>query len=497
MKKILFVLSLFYFQSHAQDVDLIWSEEIPTKTKSGVSILGSNGNQYYTTYTDRDDNLKGRIFDQYMKLVKESVISFNLDEDTKYSYKGAFFLNNNILHFISQYKKKNKQSYLFAGSTDFQLKTSENVKILNEVEDQKVEKFGMYSISPDSTKILTYYELKTKKKEPSILVFKVFDSKIENVFNEGAVSLPIKSKNYSTEEIRVDNLGNVYVMASVTKEKKEQKKNESKYYYKLVVFAKDKTVKEFDFDFPESNISYADIIAGKDNTFFCTGFLTVLSNGKKGMVSDKMFFTKIDCKTLELSKTNLLQVPGLYPDKIKKVQDFVPYKIREIYQKKDGGFAIVAEQYKLIISTYTSANGMTHTTYRYYYCDIACVQVDNKYDVTSVTRIPKYQLNAENPSIISTFINDDVYIVYEDVAKNIDANTDKKIKRSSTTLFSNSSNNSLFLLRISKTGEMEKNIIYDYKDTKIKPYIKGSREVRPGQILLNAFDQIGLLTIKA
>ena len=496
MKKILFALAFICYQSHAQDIDMIWSEEIPTKSKSGVSILGSNGDQYYTTYVDRDDKLQGRIFDKYMKLVKESQISFNLEEDSKYSYQGAFFLKKNILHFIKYYQKKNKQSLLFGATTDFQLRTSENVKVLNEVEDQRVENFGLYSISPDSTKILTYHELKTKKKEPSILVYKVVNTNLDEILNEGAVSLPIKSKNYSTEEIRVDNLGNVYVMASVVKEKKEQKKDQSKYFYKLIVFGKDKTVKEFDFDFPDNNISYADIIAGKDNTFFCTGFLSTLSKSKKGLVSDKMFFTTINCNTLQLSDTKLIQVPGLYPDKIKKAEDFVPYKIREIYQKKDGGFTILAEQYKLVIRTYTSGNGMVNTSYYYYYCDIACVQVDNKYDVTSVTRVPKYQLNAENPSIISTFIDDQLYVVYEDVAKNIEANTDKKIKRSSTSLFSSSSKNSLFLVRISQSGEMEKNIIYDYKDTKIKPYIKGSKQVRPGQILLNAGEKIGLLTVK-
>uniref|UniRef100_UPI00404B6ADD hypothetical protein n=1 Tax=Flavobacterium sp. TaxID=239 RepID=UPI00404B6ADD len=494
MKKILFILLFFGYYSHAQDVELIWSEEIPTKARS-LTILGSNGSQFYTTHVDNDDQLKGRIFDRFMKLSNEKPINFNFDDDDKYNYDGAYFLNNSILHFILLQKSK-KESYFFGASTDFQLNTSENVKVLSEVQDQKVEKFGLRSISPDSTKVLTYYELKTKKKEPSILIYKVFDAQLKEVLNEGAASLPIKSKNYYTEEIRVDNFGNVFVMAVVTKEKKEREKGMSNYFYKLIVFAKDKTVKEFDFEYPDNDISYVDIIAGENNTFFCTGFLNEISRGKKALVSNKMFFTAIDCNTLTLTDSKLLEVPGLYPDKIRKTEDYVPYKIRNIFKKKDGGYAIVAEQYKLVISSYTTSNGVIHTSYYYYYCDFVCVHVDSKYDVTSVTRIPKYQLNAENPSIISTFFNDQVYIVYEDEAKNLTANSDKELKRSSSTVFSSSKNNSLFLVRIDANGEMEKNIIYDYKDTKIKPNIQRSKEVKPGQILLNAFNRLGLLTIR-
>ncbi len=44
-------------------------------------------------------------------------------------------------------------------------------------------------------------------------------------------------------------------------------------------------------------------------------------------------------------------------------------------------------------------------------------------------------------------------------------------------------------------GKPAKEVIYDYKESKIKPRIMSSREINDGEILLNADDQIGVLKI--
>nr|WP_315195858.1 hypothetical protein [uncultured Flavobacterium sp.] len=492
MKKLLLVLFLSMQGVYAQDITLKWAEKIPTKAY--VSILGGKNGLYYTTYVNKKDELIGRTYDRNLNLKNEKNISFNM-EDKKYLYEGAYILNNGILHFINETRRKEDKNFLYSGFSDFNLKTSDKLNVLDEVsDDDKIANFGLRSISPDSTKVLIYHENIGKKREPNVLVYKVYNSGITDVVNDGMVSLPIKSKNYDTEEVRVDNLGNVYVLAKIIKEKSEKEKYHSEYYYKLIVFTKDKSVKEFDFDYAENDISYIDMIAGKNNTFFCTGFLTNLKGGKKKLLSDEMFYVALDCNTLKLGESKMLKVEGLYPDEIKNREDFVPYKIRKIYQKSDGGFSIVAEQYKLIVTTHTSQYG-TSTSYTYYYCDIACIQVDNKIAVTSITRVPKYQRNAGNPSVISTFKNNKTYIVYEDLTSNLQAVDDKKTKRSSKSFLSSDSKNSLFLLTVDSKGEPNKEIIYGYRESDLRPRILASREISNGEILLNADNQIGLLKI--
>jgi hypothetical protein len=492
MKKLAIILFLSFQGIYAQEITLKWAEKI--STRGSVNILGGKKGHYYTTHINKNDELIGRTYDENLKLKNEKNIGFNLDFK-KYEYQGAYFLNNSVLHFIKEEKRKEDKTFLYTGFSDFSLKTSKELKVIDEVsDDDRAANFGLRSISPDSTKVLIYHENVSKKKDPNILVYKVYNSAISDVINEGAVSLPIKSKNYETEDIRVDNIGNVYVLARIIKEKNEREKFHSEYYYKLVVFAKNKSIKEFDFDYAENDISYIDMIAGKNNTFFCTGFLTNLKGGKKKLLSDEMFYAALDCNTLKLSESKMIKVEGLYPEEVKKKEDFVPYKIRKIYQKKDGGFSIVAEQYKLVVVHHYSQYGSSYS-YLYYYCDIACIQTDDKIAVTSITRVPKYQKNAGNPSLITTFKNDKTYIVYEDLTSNLTAETDKKTKRSTKTIFSSDSKNALFLLTIDSEGKPNKEIIYDYKESEIKPKILISKEISPGEILLNADDQIGLLKI--
>ena len=61
---------------------------------------------------------------------------------------------------------------------------------------------------------------------------------------------------------------------------------------------------------------------------------------------------------------------------------------------------------------------------------------------------------------------------------------------------SSSSKNALFLMTVLPSGEMKKEVIYSYKESKIRPRILTSKVVSENEILLNADDQIGLLKIK-
>lgn len=488
MRYLKLLLLFCVLSTKAQNVTLTWAEKI--KTRGQASVLGGKNGLYYTTHTDKDDQLVVRTYNQKMDFKNEQVVSFNL-EDKKYAYEGAYFVNDQIIHFIKETKRKEDKVFLYAGTTNLNLKTSDKINILDEADTKNLIYFGARSISPDSTKILTYTEVEGKRKEPNTLNFKVYKSDLSDIILDKAAQLPIKSKNYSTETFEVDNFGNVYVLARIIKERDEREKDRTKFYYKLIVFGIDGSTKEFDFDYETKDIESIDLIAGKNNTIICSGFLKTLGKGflgnnKKTLISDELFTSVIDCQTLTLKSATKYELEGLYPEKLKS-GDYVPYKVRKIFDKEDGGHVIVAEQYKLVI-----VQTQKSTYYRYYYCDIAIIHTNNKSEVVSVSKMPKYQLNASNPSIISTYKNGNTYIIYEDLAKNLNAEGDKDTKRSSG---SSGSNDALFLLTVLPSGEMKKEIIYSYKESKIKPYLSISRVIAPGEIVLNANDQIGVLKI--
>ncbi len=495
MKYLKLLLLLATISLHAQSIELKWAEKI--KTKGYVSILGGKNGRYYTIHKDNDDHLIGREYDSELNFKTEKPINFNIDAK-KYSYLGAYFVKDRIAHFVKENDRKADKDILLGAFTDMSLNTSDKTLVLDEA-DEKALNFGLRSISPDSTKVVVYNELKGKKKDPSTLNFKVYNSDFTNLILDKAVQLPIKSSKFSTQSIDVDNLGNVYVLAKIFKEKEEKVKGQSEFYYKLVVINKDDKAKEFDFDYPEKEIESIGVIPGANDTMICTGFLKILNSGffgkgKKTLISDEMFSANIDCKTLELKSSKKYELEGLYPEKPKSSEDYVPYKVRNIFQRADGGSVVVAEQYKLVVVTRSTPNG-TYTTTYFYYCDIAIININSKSEVESVSKMPKYQLNAGNPSILSTYYNDKVYIIYEDLEKNAEAQNDKETKRSTKSLFSSSSKNALFLLTVEPSGEMKKEVIYSYKESKIRPRILSSMVISKNEIILNADDQIGVLKI--
>jgi hypothetical protein len=495
MKYLKIILLLVSISLSAQNVELKWAEKI--KTKGNVSILGGKGGRYYTVHQDKDDHLIGREYDKDLNFKAEKEISFNIDAK-RYAYLGAYFVKDKMVHFVKENDRKADKNYLIGAFTDMSLKTSDKTLILDEADEDALN-FGLRNISPDSSKVVVYNELKGRKKDPSTLNFKVYNSAFTDVILDKTAQLPIKASRFSTESINVDNLGNVYVLAKVYKDKEEKVKGQSEYYFKLIVFNKDDKPKEFDFDYPEKEIESIDVIPGENNTMVCTGFLKILNSGffgkgKKTLISDEMFSANIDCSTLTLKSSKKYELEGLYPEKPKKAEDYVPYKVRNIFQRKDGGSVVVAEQYKLVVVTRSSQYG-TSTSYYYYFCDIAIININSKSEVESVSKMPKYQMNAANPSILSTYYDGKVYIVYEDLEKNADAEGDKDTKRSTASMFSSSSRNALFLLTVAPSGEMKKDIIYSYKESKIRPRILASMVATKNEIILNADDQIGVLKI--
>ncbi|HEX8270984.1 MAG TPA: hypothetical protein VF581_13915 [Flavobacterium sp.] len=494
MKKRYILFLLFIAATgYSQTAELRWAEKI--KTKESVSVLGGKDGTYYTSHKDDDNRLIIRKYDKNLAMKSEKPLELDMDSKKK-MYSGAYFVNDKIIHFIRETVRKEDKQYIYGAISDLNLNTNKKIFVLDEAEDDAMT-FGVLNISPDSTKILVYNELKGRKKDPSVLNLKVYNTSFTDVLFQKTVSLPIKASKFDMTSVSVDNLGNIFVLAKIYKEKNQREKDQSLYSYKVFAFSKTAGDKEFDFDYPDRDIESIGLIPGANNTMICTGFLKILNKGmfgkgKKTLISDEVFTSVIDGNSLALKSATKFDLEGLYPEKPKKAEDYVPYKVREIFYKPDGGSVMVAEQYKLVVTTHSTPQGTT-TTYRYYYCDVAVIHINSKSEVESVSKMPKYQLNAANPSILATYYNGNTYIVYEDLEKNAEASTDKETKRSSAKMFSSGSKNALMLLTVNAKGEMDKTPIFSYKDSKIRPSIRSSMVISPNEIIMNANDQIGVL----
>ena len=497
MKKIIqfLIIALTVNTIYSQKATIKWSNEIPHQNY--INISGGFNGKYLIKADNKENNIVGRIYNSQLEQVSEKIYNFNFPNKTRYNYQGVYFLKNQILHFLVKESKKDKRIYSLGVTSDLNLNLISKNKILLEEETKYANKFAIHKVSPDSTKVLSFYKKVTSKKSPEKLVYKVHNANITEVLHEGIAELPIKNKDFSIKDVFVDNFANVYVSVEVWKERKERTRKDSKTYYKLIVFSKNQGVKEFNFDYPEREIENIAFKPGKNNSFFCTGFLSKFNIGLLGQnngpsyISDEMFFVKLDSENLSLENSKKSFVKGLYTES-KKGKKYMPYLVKDIFEKSDGGYSVVSEQHRLDVLT--SENG--HSSYIYNYCDIACIQLDSNLNITSTSKIPKYQKNAKNPSIKSTFKNDSTYIVYEDLTSNMAASNDKEIKKVKKRKFSNDQKNSLILASINPEGKIQKDVIYNYKDSKIRTSIEYSMGLQSGKILFDANDRIGILSIE-
>ena len=76
------------------------------------------------------------------------------------------------------------------------------------------------------------------------------------------------------------------------------------------------------------------------------------------------------------------------------------------------------------------------------------------------------------------------------------ASNDKEIKKVKKRKFSNDQKNSLILASINPEGKIQKDVIYNYKDSKIRTSIEYSMGLQSGKILFDANDRIGILSIE-
>ncbi|MFB9056938.1 hypothetical protein ACFFU9_09305 [Mariniflexile ostreae] len=478
----------------SQNVSLNWSDKI--KTNGHEAIAGAYNETYYTRNITKDKNLVFKIFDGQAHFKKEANANFGLGK-MEYKYLGNHFLEKKIIHFLAETQRKKNKIYIYAAQTDVNFESVEETLVLNELNYKNLSRDGI-SFTPDSSKVVVWAELYGKNKNHANTIrYKVFDAQLHNILEDKTVVLTKASKNMHVKSCLLDNYLNLYVISEITKPKKEQKKTEANTYGNVTVFANNGEVKEIAYAFKSKTVN-AFFSLTKDNNFLSTGFLSPIIKGflksKKGeLVSDELFMMKYDCKTLLETENKVISVNDLYPENVIKESEYVPYKVQNVFELKDGTISIVAEQYKSVYHSGHRGAGY----FVYFHCDIAVIHLDKNLEVKSLVKMPKYQKDARNPSLMSTSFKDKIYIIYEDKTKNEHINSDKEIKKSTAGFLTRDSDKSLFLITVNNKGEMKKNILFSYDQSNIRPDFSKSAVIKDGEIMLNATDYLGILRINS
>jgi hypothetical protein len=457
-------------RASSQNLSFKWSEKV--QTKGIIKYCGISTNLFFTSQIQDTRTVLFRSFDSTLKLKKEdTLISANKNEE----YLTSFATDSHYVHVIAQ-KESRKQTKIFLIKTSLNNSFQTNTSEVAELKDG-YRGFVFTYYSQDRSKLLitnSNFIAKTSTNERNFVVINTASGDVQF---SGSTS--IQGVN---EQIGVANNGTVWLSALQVYSWKNRLVEKPKTQQKIIFVTPDTKEKEFTIRFDDKYTPGFDFIQSNAGEWYITGF-AYDNNSKVNRLSiSELFVYKVDSESGIVTDSTFTNFTGLFPENKLNLEDRLPYTIKHLYKRNDGGYTVLAEQYQFIIGQYSNSQK---------YNDIACIQLSKDFSFESVVRIPKLQYGTDNPSFLSTVIGNTVYLIYNDLTENLNAEGDK------LSYPSNKQNkNGLFLISIDNKGKYKKQLLYDYSSGEPMPQILLSTVLNNDTILLTADSQIGTVIIK-
>lgn len=443
---LLLISILSFGQKSTEQVDVKWGPEEKESKKTRLSdIIGIDETGFYTLrYSFSKSTLA--IIEHYnmnMQKTKEFEIPAK-QREKKLKLESAFYINETIYLFSSFADKKTKKNKLFVQTIDKEtLKPNRDQKVVAEIDFREFSKSNSgnfnFSLSRDSSKLMVYYDMPYVKKDFDKFGFHVFDGNMSEIWNK-EVKLPYIESLFDIQDYIVDDIGNVYVLGKIYKDKaKDRRKGKVNYKYSLLSYEKNtEEADEYKIDVDGKFLSEMKITIGFNGNLICAGFYSDNSSYElKGS-----YFLKIDNKTKQILTRSFKEfdldfitqnMTERQEKKTKKNKskgrdvEMYEYDIRDIIIKSDGGAIIIGEQYFVrIVTTYTTnaSGGMTpHTTYIYHYNDIIVINIDPDGNIIWNQKIAKRQISTDDGGYYSSYIlavsNNKLQFIFNDNIKNL------------------------------------------------------------------------------
>ncbi|PKP22681.1 MAG: hypothetical protein CVU05_02900 [Bacteroidetes bacterium HGW-Bacteroidetes-21] len=493
MKQFLFViLSLLFTCSYAQNLQVNFGELIPTDRTAFILDAGIAGGKLFVVEQQKKFILLKFYNPTTMKFITSKVVQQNNCKGIKdcisddFGYVKTLFMKDNVIMLFETYEKSSKQSILFAQKITNEGNFDGKLVIIDKIAAESRRNSGSFLtwFSEDSTKFLIIQNPPYDKYQGEKFLFKVYNSKLENLSNFSA-ALPYKDKNVSVSDYYLANDGTVYMLVRVSKEKGEKEKGQDLSFYSIFAFKGDGSSSEFLVKIPDKDIETIALrLDNKNNKVICSGLYSDISKGFTGKKIDGIFYLRVNIEKKELEATGFKQIDNsvlaaildVKEEKIDKKGKVAGasknFEIRDIISKSDGTTTLITEYRDLIITTHTTtnSNGMTTTTttYHYYRKNIFIINIAQDGTILSFIDIPKYQYSVNDGGKFLSFLlfqkDDRIIFIYNDNVENMSSSVKsiKDVKR-----MVNLSKANVVAVEINKDGTYTKKEIYNLATKKI------------------------------
>jgi hypothetical protein len=460
---------LFSLETIAQrqaPATLTWGNEYPEPANTmATKIIGITADGFYVLRQKIRDNPSAKPrawvehFSKDMKLQRSEELELKYKGKQR-DFENVIYLGGQLYLLTSFNNSAKKKNYLFKQPISTKTLTpSRDLDMICETDARNKEAEGTFgfNISKDSTKLLVYNELPYEKRQPERFGFRVFDRNFELIWEKDVV-LPYPDNQFTVEEYRVDEKGNVYLLGVLYKDEAKWRRRGSPTYNYVILSYTDtgNQVQEFRIDPEDKFVTDLTFRVGNDGTLVCSGFYS-----EKGTYSVKgAYYFRLDPLTKQFSNRNYQPFDFEFltefmseknKQKAKEAEEnndrrrtpeLYDYSLDELILRSDGGAVLVAEQFYVQRRTYNDypfgyypygyyspyyySRSYYQTDFYYNYNDIIIVNIRPTGEIEWAARIPKQQVTMNDGGYYSSYamsiVRDKLFFLFNDNARNYDPN---------------------------------------------------------------------------
>ncbi|MCC6725890.1 MAG: hypothetical protein IT258_15385 [Saprospiraceae bacterium] len=500
------LLALFLFASNWADAQkakapatLTWGSENDEPNNSfATKTIGISSEGFYVLRQKLTQNMNSKPkfwvehFSREMKMLRSEQLDLKYKRKVR-DFEDVLFLNNKLYLLTSFNNTAKKRNYLFRQELNAKtLLPNKNLDLVAETEarNKEVEGTFAFAISKDSARLLVYNELPYEKKSPERFGFRVFDQDFKLVWEKNIV-LPYNDDQFTVEEYRVDEEGNVFLLGVLYEDgAKWRRRGKPTYRYVTLAYLDNGTIfEEYRIDLEDKFITDLTFRITKEGSLTFAGFYS-----ERGTYSIKgTYFFQLDPyeralknrKTTEFdfkfrtafmsNKSKERALEATERNDARKEPELFDYSLDDLILRSDGGAVLFAEQYYVeqdynnnnfglnspyyspyydpfYYSRYGYGYGRQQPDYYYHYNDIIAINISPDGNVEWASRIPKRQETRNDGGYYSSYAmattRDGFFFVFNDDARNFGRDDDKLYT------YSGRSNSVVALAHINIKGEV-------------------------------------------
>jgi len=380
------------------------------------------------------------------------------------TFEDVVKIGGKLYFFTSFLNQAHRVNYLFCQTLNDRLQPQRDIRKVSEVPAPNQARPGTFNLllSKDSSKVLLYSQLDSKKKEPERFSLRVFDREMQLQWKK-EILLPYNEQQFSVEEYQIDEAGRVFLLCrQYLNGTRDQRAGRPNYQYVLLAYTNEGERKqEYRIAAKGRFISDLTFRVGNDGNLVCAGFYSEqAADGIKGTC-----FFNIDIQQEAVSEVSLeefdfeFRSQGLsggrarraeraeQEDNIAREAELFQYALDRLILRSDGGAVLVAEQYFVTeqfnnfyrnrfwrYDPFFFNDPMLNNTQRdvtFHYNDIIVANIRPNGAIEWATRIPKFQRTLNDGGYYSSYamavVRDRLYFVFNDNSRNFESDGSQQL----------------------------------------------------------------------